>query len=83
MWVIELDDVQARRAHPWPPNVHRTPYGRYLGRFNLFGERWYTGCFATVGQAVRAVAVMRQRLRSMRAQGVPISALRRVEIERP
>jgi hypothetical protein len=41
--IREVDRIQARRRPRWPPNVHRTPYGRFLGRFNLFGIRWFTG----------------------------------------
>jgi hypothetical protein len=76
-------EAQARRAYRWPPNVHRTPQGRWLGRFNLFGIRWYAGTWGSIAEAEQAVWLMRRRLAHLRSQGVLISPLREVEIEHP
>jgi hypothetical protein len=46
--IEELVGSQARRAHLLPVNVHRTPQGRYVGRFNYGGHRWYAGTHATL-----------------------------------
>ena len=46
------------------------------GRFNLFGIRWFTGCYGSVEEAEAGRRAMRRRLAGWwrRAGGRPVSA---------
>lgn len=84
MRIVEVSErehgSQMRRAYRWPPNVHRTAQGKFLGRFNFAGVRWYSGTWATIEEAERSVYWMRQRLTLLQAHGVALTGLREAEI---
>ena len=61
--------------------MHRTPYGRFLGWFNLFGIRWFTGCYGSIEAAEAAEALMRRRLVALVAQGWKPTGVREAEVE--
>ena len=72
--IEELTGSQGRRNHLLPTNMHRTAQGKYLGRFNLFGIRWYSGTYRSIEQA--EASVTRTGRRNQRAADDPTNRRR-------